>query len=101
VKQVRDATAARLELDPGVLCSRERMETVVRLLPGEPEELTQIPEFRRWQIAELGAGFVKALAPWRKKKVAGGVEQKSTAAGVEPKPNTAVSADEAKPKKEI
>jgi len=100
VKQVRDATAARLELDPGVLCSRERMETVVRLLPGEPEELTQIPEFRRWQIAELGAGFVKALAPWRKKKVAGGVEQKSTAAGVEPKPNTAVSADEAKPKKD-
>jgi hypothetical protein len=52
------------------------METVVRLLPGEADELTQIPEFRRWQIAELGAGFVKALAPWRKKAVAAGAEPK-------------------------
>ncbi len=67
LKAVRDAAATRLELDPGVLCSRERMETVARLLPGAPDELTQIPEFRRWQIAELGDGFVRALAPWRKK----------------------------------
>jgi ribonuclease D len=67
LKGVRDAAATRLELDPGVLCSRERMETVARLMPGSPDELTQIPEFRRWQIGELGEGFVKALAPWRKK----------------------------------
>lgn len=66
LKAVRDAAAARLELDPGVLCSRERMESVARLLPGEVDVLTRIPEFRRWQIAELGEGFVKALAPWRK-----------------------------------
>lgn len=87
VKQVRDAAATRLELDPGVLCSRERMETVVRLLPGEADELTQIPEFRRWQIAELGAGFVKALAPWRKKVAAADAEPKSKApaTGDEPK----------------
>jgi ribonuclease D len=68
LKGVRDAAAARLELDPGVLCSRERMETVARLMPGSPDELTQIPEFRRWQIGELGAGFVASLAPWRKKE---------------------------------
>ena len=67
LKSVRDAAAARLNLDPGVLCSRERMEAVARLLPGEAAELAQIPEFRRWQIAELGAGFVQALAPWRRK----------------------------------
>ena len=67
LKSVRDAAAERLELDPGVLCSRERMETVARLMPMEASELSAIPEFRRWQIAELGAGFVSALAPYRKK----------------------------------
>ncbi len=67
LKAVRDAAATRLELDPGVLCSRERMEAVARMLPGEPAEILQIPEFRRWQVAELGDGFVKALAPFKKK----------------------------------
>lgn len=66
LKAVRDAAATRLELDPGVLCSRERLEAVARLLPREVEALTTLPEFRRWQIAELGAGFVQALAPWAK-----------------------------------
>jgi len=66
LKSVRDEAATRLELDPGVLCSRERMEAVARLLPGEVDSLARIPEFRKWQIAELGDGFVKALAPWRK-----------------------------------
>ncbi|MEX2181418.1 MAG: HRDC domain-containing protein [Gemmatimonadaceae bacterium] len=68
LKAVRDAAAARLDLDPGVLCSRERMETVARLLPAEPDALATIPEFRRWQVEELGAGFVGALKPWRKKE---------------------------------
>jgi ribonuclease D len=67
LKSVRDAAAARLDLDPGVLCSRERMEAVARMLPSAPEEILTIPEFRRWQVAELGEGFVKALASWRKK----------------------------------
>ena len=65
LKAVRDETASRLELDPGVLCSRDRMEAVARLLPLEPSGLEQIPEFRQWQIAELGAGFVHALTPWK------------------------------------
>lgn len=68
LKTVRDAAAARLELDPGVLCSRERMESVARMLPAKAEEILEIPEFRRWQVEELGAEFVKALAPWRKKE---------------------------------
>jgi ribonuclease D len=67
LKAVRDEVAARLELDPGVLCSRDRMEQVARLLPGDVAELEQIPEFRKWQIAEMGEGFVKALAPFKKK----------------------------------
>ena len=66
LKAVRDAAATRLELDPGVLCSRERLEAVARLLPREVDDLTRIPEFRRWQIAEMGAGFVQAIAPYAK-----------------------------------
>lgn len=67
LKSVRDEAATRLELDPGVLCSRDRMESVARMLPGEPSELAAIPEFRQWQIGVLGEGFVKSLAPWKKK----------------------------------
>ena len=66
LKAVRDAAASRLDLDPGVLCSRDRMEQLARLLPAETSVIDRIPEFRKWQIAEMGEGFVKALAPWQK-----------------------------------
>ena len=66
LKAVRDAAATRLELDPGVLCSRERMEVVARQLPAEASAIEQIPDFRKWQVAELGEGFVNALKPWAK-----------------------------------
>ena len=66
LKAVRDDAAARLELDPGVLCSRDRMEQLARLLPAETSVIERIPEFRKWQIAEMGEGFVKALVPWQK-----------------------------------
>ncbi len=68
LKSVRDAAATRLELDPGVLCSRDRMEAAARLMPATAEELLTIPEFRKWQVGELGEEFVAALAPWRDKK---------------------------------
>jgi ribonuclease D len=61
LKTVRDEAAKRLELDPGVLCSRDRMEAVARRLPRSTDDLKEIPELRRWQVAEMGAGFVAAL----------------------------------------
>jgi len=61
LRTVRDAAAARLELDPGVLCSRDRMEAVARRKPQSVEELREIPELRRWQADVLGADFVAAL----------------------------------------
>lgn len=67
LKAVRDAAAARLDLDPGVLGSRERLEAVARLVPRAVEELAAIPELRRWQIAEMGEGFVKALSSFKQK----------------------------------
>ncbi len=62
LKTVRDAMALEFDLDPGVLCSRDRMEAVARRNPRHVEELAEIPELRRWQGEVLGEGFVKALA---------------------------------------
>jgi ribonuclease D len=61
LKAVRDETATRLELDPGVLCSRERLENIARSGAKTIEELASVPDLRRWQIQEMGAGFIAAL----------------------------------------
>jgi ribonuclease D len=63
LKVVRDAAATRLELDPGVLCSRERLENVARSGAKTIEDLAAVPDLRRWQIEEMGEGFVRALQP--------------------------------------
>jgi ribonuclease D len=63
LKAVRDAAATRLELDPGVLCSRERLENVARSGAKTIDDLAAVPELRRWQIEEMGEGFVRALEP--------------------------------------
>ncbi|HMJ18695.1 MAG TPA: ribonuclease D [Gemmatimonadaceae bacterium] len=62
LKSVRDAAATRLELDPGVLCSRERLENIARSGAKSVDELAAVPDLRRWQIEEMGEGFVRALA---------------------------------------
>lgn len=61
LRLVRDAAAERLDIDPGVLCSRERLEAVARRAPRTLEELAAIPELRQWQAAELGPAFVQAI----------------------------------------
>lgn len=62
LKTVRDAAAVRLDLDPGVLCSRDRMEAVARRNPLSIEEVATVSELRRWQVEVLAADFVAALA---------------------------------------
>ena len=66
IKTARDAAAKRLSLDPGVLCSRDRMEAVARRNPTTVEELAEVSELRRWQVGELAVAFVEAMAPHRK-----------------------------------
>lgn len=61
LKTVRDAAARRLELDPGVLCPRERLEAIARRNPRSLEELGEVEDLRRWQIDVMGVDFVKAL----------------------------------------
>jgi ribonuclease D len=66
LRTARDAAATRLDLDPGVLCSRDRLEAVARRNPATKQELAEIPELRRWQVEALGADFLGALAPHRR-----------------------------------
>jgi len=66
LKTARDAAAKRLELDPGVLCSRDRLEAVARRNPSSVEEVAEVPELRRWQVKELAPAFVEALRAHRK-----------------------------------
>jgi ribonuclease D len=61
LKTVRDSTATRLNLDPGVLCSRERLEAVARRRPAKVKDLEDVPGLRKWQIGEMGEEFVSAL----------------------------------------
>ena len=66
LKSARDAAAKRLALDPGVLCSRDRLEAVARKNPATVDEVAEVPELRRWQVKELAPAFVQALEPHRK-----------------------------------
>jgi ribonuclease D len=73
LKSVRDRRAAELELDPGVLCPRERLEAIARRKPTSVDELMEVPEVRKWQVEVLGADLVDAVrakspdeSPYRK-----------------------------------
>ena len=57
----REEAAQRLGLDPGLLCAREKLETIARKRPQTLEELAEVPDLRRWQIEVLGEAFLKAL----------------------------------------
>jgi len=61
LKTVRDENATRLDLDPGVLCSRDRLEAVARKNPKNRDELETVVELRKWQRNVLGESFLKAL----------------------------------------
>ncbi|HEV8497729.1 MAG TPA: HRDC domain-containing protein [Gemmatimonadaceae bacterium] len=61
LKTVRDEAATQLDLDPGVLCARDRLEAVARKNPKTRDDLGTIAELRQWQRAVLGESFLKAL----------------------------------------
>ena len=62
LRAVRDEVATSLELDPGVLCSREKLETIARRMPTTIEALYETPDLRRWQADLLGPGVLRALS---------------------------------------
>lgn len=62
LKGVRDEVARALDLDPGVLCSRERLENIARSTARTIEDLAEVPGLRRWQVEVMGPGLLSALA---------------------------------------
>jgi ribonuclease D len=62
LRAAREEAAQRLGLDPGFLVSREKLEAIARKRPRTLEELSEMPDLRRWQIEVLGVAFLKALA---------------------------------------
>jgi len=62
LKGVRDEVARALDLDPGVLCSRERLENIARSTAKTADDLLAVPGLRRWQIEVMGPGLLSALA---------------------------------------
>jgi ribonuclease D len=63
LKSVRNQTAARFDLAPGVLCPNGTLEAVARLNPSTLEQLADAPELRRWQLREFGDELVRAVRP--------------------------------------
>jgi ribonuclease D len=61
LRAVRDEAAARLDLDPGVLGSREKLEAVARLAPTSVEQLSEVKGLRQWQIEVMGDAMIRAL----------------------------------------
>jgi ribonuclease D len=70
LKTVRDEAGTRLDLAPGVLCARDRLEAVARKNPKTRDELETIVELRQWQRAVLGESFLKALEHHRAARTA-------------------------------
>jgi ribonuclease D len=61
LREIRDARARELNLEPGVLCARERLEAIARKRAESVEQLADVPELRRWQIEVLGDDLVRAM----------------------------------------
>lgn len=61
LRAVRETAAQRLDLDPGFLISRERLESIARKRPGSLDELTGADDLRRWQIEVMGQDLLRAL----------------------------------------
>ncbi len=66
LKTARDAVAHRLDMDPGVVCAKDRIEAVARRNPTTREGLEEVTELRQWQREVLGAQFLAALKPHQK-----------------------------------
>jgi len=61
LKRVRDDVAKQLAIDPGFLCSRDKLEAIARRKPDTLEDLAEVKDLRRWQAGVLGAQFLEAL----------------------------------------
>jgi ribonuclease D len=83
LRQVRDAKARELDLEPGVLCARERLEAIARKRAASLDELSEIPELRRWQIEVLGTDLICAMRDGSRNSNGGGGGDKGGRGGAD------------------
>ena len=62
LKKWREAKAATLEIDPGVLINNALLEELARRQPRKEAELGTIPGLKQWQRRELGTDILAELA---------------------------------------
>ena len=61
LKATRNQLAARLDLQPGVLCPNGTLEAVARANPPTLDALRETPELRRWQFQTIGPELLAAV----------------------------------------
>jgi ribonuclease D len=61
LKTARNLLAVRYNLAPGVLCPNGTLEAIGRGNPQTAEEMSAIPELRRWQLREFGPELLQAV----------------------------------------
>ncbi len=57
----REAAAARLNLDPALVCTKNLMAELAKANPGHVNELSRMNEMRLWQKAVFGEEIITAL----------------------------------------
>jgi len=61
LRDARARAAESLDLDPGFLISRAQLDEIARRNPGSIDELSEIPDVRRWQVEAVGETLLAAL----------------------------------------
>jgi ribonuclease D len=61
LKAARNLLATEYDLAPGVLCPNGTLEAIARMNPATVEQLSEVPELRRWQRREFGSRLVAAV----------------------------------------
>ncbi|MEW6673219.1 MAG: HRDC domain-containing protein [Thermodesulfobacteriota bacterium] len=61
LKDWRETTAAQLELDPALVCSKGLMGVLARANPRTPRDLGNIKEIKNWQKKVFGKEIIAAL----------------------------------------
>lgn len=61
LRDVRNAAAEELGLDPGFLMARALLDEIARRDPAGLDELREVPDVRGWQVEALGERLIQSL----------------------------------------
>lgn len=64
LKQWREQTAARLQMDPGVLINNAALKSLAEASIGTKTDLSAVAGLKPWQQKAFGRDILKALAQW-------------------------------------